>query len=216
MTTKAEASAEVPLNSTNLRVDGVPDSQGDFLLRNLQKGLYRIDSQPPGPGWYVRSIAIGAQATPPRASDPNIPRDGLNLKLGERLSELTVTITEGAASLLGRISVAEGQNLPPRMRVFLTPAERDSRDNMLRYFEARAGAGGAFAIDNLAPGRYWISAGPDEESDPAKVKPIRHDSVLRNKVLRRAEEVKKEISFKPCERVTEYEFSYLPTPPPAQ
>ena len=214
-TAKPEPTAEVPLNTISQRVDGVPDSKGDFLLRNLQKGLYRIDSQPPGPGWYVRSIAIGTQPVPPRASDPNIARDGLNLKSGERFSELTVTITEGAAGLLGRISVAEGQNLPPRMRVFLVPAERDSRDNMLRYFEARAGAGGTFAIDNVAPGRYWISAGPDEESDPAKVKPIRHDSVLRNKVLRRAEELKKEISFKPCERVTGYEFSYVPTPPPA-
>jgi len=212
-----ENSAEIPLSNTmNLRLDSVPDVKGDFLLRNLNAGLYRIDSDLPSAGWYLRSIVIGTQPTPGKSSAPNVPRDGVTLKSGERVTGLTITITEGAAGLRGRLSVAEGQSLPTGLRIYLAPAERESRDDVLRFFEARADGDGRFALDNIAPGRYWIIARPDDESDPAKVKPIRQDSALRTRVLRRAEELKKEISLKPCERSSDFDFPYLTSPPPGQ
>jgi hypothetical protein len=190
-------------------IQSIADARGDFILRNLRSGQYRIDSLLPDAGWYLRSLAIGP-ATAPKTSGPNIALDGITLKSGERVSGLTVTITEGAAGLRGRLSVAEGQSLPSGLRVYLAPAERESRDNVLRFFEGRADDDGRFVIDNIAPGRYWIIARPDDERDPAKVKSIRYDSVLRTKVLRRAEELKKEISLKPCERSSDFDLPYLP------
>ena len=214
---KTETTNEVPFSLMTQSADGVPDVKGDFTLRNLYSGSYRIDPQLPSAGWYLRSIAMGAQTIPTKPSDPNVPRDGITLKPGERPSNLTVTITEGAAALRGRISVAEGQRVPSGLRVYLVPAEREAAENVLRFFDSAASETDAsFAIGNIAPGRYWIIARPADDGDPKKVKPIRQDSALRARVLREGEAAKKEISFKPCERAADYDLPYsLPAPLPS-
>ena len=211
---KSEPAAEIPLAAANQGADSAPDAKGDFILRNLQPGSYRLASQLPSAGWYLRSITMGPPIKSSRAAEPNIPRDGINLKSGERASGLIVTITEGAAGLRGRISVAEGQRVPPGLRAYLVPAEREAAENVLRFFDAAADSDAGFAIGNVAPGRYWIIARSADDGDPAKVKPIREDSVLRARVLREAEASKKEIQFRPCERTTDYDLPYsLPVPP---
>jgi hypothetical protein len=213
-TAKSEPVAEIPLAAANQGADGVPDAKGEFTLRNLQPGSYRIDSQLPSAGWYLRSITMGPQIKASRIPEPNIFRDGINLKSGERVLGLTVTITEGAAALRGRISVAEGQRVPPGLRAYLVPAEREAADNVLRFFDAAAESDAGFAIGNIAPGRYWIVARSADDGDPAKVKPIRQDSALRARVLREAEASKKEIQFKPCQRTTDYDLPYSLAPAP--
>lgn len=212
------AKSETPvalLGATSPRADGVPDAKGDFVIRNLRTGLYRIDSELPGPGWYLRAITIGTQSIPARSSEPNVARDGLTLKAGERVSGLTVTIAEGAASLRGRVSVAASQALPSGLIVYLVPAERESRDDIPRFFESRADNDGAFAINNVAPGKYWILARPDDDSDPRQARSVRRDSAWRTQILREAESLKKEIAFKPCARTNDYDLPYaVPTAAP--
>ena len=213
-TAKNEPAVEIPLAAANQGTDSVPDAKGELSLRNLQPGSYRIDSRLPSAGWYLRSITMGPPIKSSRLPEPNIPRDGINLKSGERVSGLTVTITEGAAALRGRISVAEGQRVPPDLRAYLVPAEREAADNVLRFFDAAAESDAGFAVGNIVPGRYWILARSADDGDPAKVKPIRQDSALRAKVLREAEAAKKEIQFKPCEQTTDYDLPYsLPVAP---
>ena len=206
--------ADVSLSATNYVSTGVGDAKGSFTLRNLPPGSYRIDPRPPASGWYVRSIAT--QTVAARAASPVVARDGISLKSGERVSGLTVTITEGAASIRGRISVAAGQSLPPSMRLYLVPAERDSSENLLRFFEGTVANDGTFAMGNLAPGRYWMIAQPAVESDSNSVKSIKSDSAFRSKVLRDGEALKKEITFKPCERTTDYDLPYSPPTSPKQ
>jgi hypothetical protein len=46
------------------------------------------------------------------------------------------------------------------------------------------------------------------ETDANSVKSIKSDSAIRSKVLRDAEALKKEITFKPCERKTDYDLPY--------
>ena len=209
--TKAGRLPDVSLSSTNYVGLGVADAKGTFTLRNLPPGSYRIEPRAPASGWYLRSISSGAPQTAAarNSSPPPVARDGITLKTGERVSGLTVTFTEGAASLRGRIFAPEGQKLPPRLRVYLVPAERESIDNVLRFFEAAADGDGRVAIDNIAPGPYRIIARPAEESDSTRVKLIRQDSDFRAKVLHEAESLKKEISFKPCERTADYELPYV-------
>ena len=142
-----------------------------------------------------------------KASDPNVPRDGINLKPGEKVSSLNIILTEGAARLRGHLSAAEGQRVPAGLRVYLVPAERENAENVLRFFEATGEADAGFVIDNIAPGRYWIIARASE-GDAAKVKPVRQDAVLRGGLVREAQILKKEISFKPCERSIDYELPW--------
>ncbi|HEV8371497.1 MAG TPA: carboxypeptidase-like regulatory domain-containing protein [Pyrinomonadaceae bacterium] len=207
--------ADVSLSATNHVSTGVGDAKGSFTLRNLPPGSYRIDPRAPASGWYVRSITIGAtQTVAGRAASHVVARDGIILKSGERVSGLTVTITEGAASIRGRISVAGDQSLPPSMRLYLVPAERDSSENLLRFFEGTIANDGTFAMSNLAPGRYWMIAQPAVENNSHSVKSIKSDSAFRSKVLRDGETLKKEIVFKPCERTTDYDLPYSPPTSP--
>ena len=213
----AKTAPDVSLSATNHVSTGVADAKGSFTLRNLPPGSYRIDPRAPASGWYVRSIAIGAtQTVATRAASHVIARDGIILKSGERVSGLTVTITEGAASIRGRISVAGDQSLLPRMRLYLVPAEPDSSENLLRFFEGTVANDGTFAMGNLAPGRYWMIAQPAVESDSNSVKSIKSDSAFRSKVLRDGAALKKEISFKPCERTIDYDLPYSPPTSPKQ
>jgi hypothetical protein len=207
-TAKAEPPAGIPLTPSNQNATSVPDGKGDFLLRNLQAGSYRIDSQLPGLGWYLKAITMGPLTTATKTSPVNIPRDGVNLKSGERAAGLTVTISEGAAALRGRLSVTEGQRVPPGMRIYLVPAEREAAENILRFFETPAESDAGFAINNIAPGRYWILARPSDDDDPSKLKRIKQDSALRAKVLREAGDAKKEVLLQRCERVTDFDLSY--------
>ena len=214
---KTLAAPDVSITSANHVSDSVADAKGSFTLRNLPSGTYRIDPRAPASGWYLRSISSGAaQPAPARNSNPVVARDSITLKTGERVSGLTVTFTEGAASLRARIVAPEGPNLPARMRVYLVPAERESIDNVLRFFEAAVDGDGRVAIDNVAPGRYWIIARPAEENESTRVKLIRQDSDLRAKVMREAEGLKKETSFKPCERTVDYDLPYAPSSPTKQ
>jgi hypothetical protein len=209
--------AEVSLSATNYVSTGVGDAKSSFTLKNLPPGSYRIDPRPPASGWYVRSIAIrGTETVAAKAASLVVARDGIVLKSGERVSGLTVTITEGAASIRGRISVTAGQILPPNMRLYLVPAERESSENVLRFFEGTVANDGTFVMGNLAPGRYWMIAQPAVESDSNSVKSIKSDNVFRSKVLRDAEALKKEIAFKPCERTTDYDLLYSPLTSPKQ
>ena len=203
-------SSELVSSATNSPTLGAGDAKGSFVLKNLQPGNYRIDSQPPASGWYVKSIALGTTRTlAVKTASINPARDGIALKSGERVTGLQITIAEGAASLRGRISAIEGQTLPSRMTVYLVPAEPGAPDNLLRFYEGRSEADGTFTLSNVAPGKYLIVARRWEETETGK--PFRQDAAFRTKVLNEAEAQKKAIVFKPCEQVAEFDLPYVPS-----
>jgi hypothetical protein len=202
-----------PINLSNTSAEALPGEKGEFTLRGLRSGSYRVESHLPGIGWFVRSIMIGApppNATATKRPDSNIPRDGIILKSGERVSGLTVTIAEGAASFRGRVMVAEGQSLPPNLRVYLVPAEKEGVADVLRFFETRADTDGGFAMSNIAPGHYWMIGRVADGGEPATVKSIRQDSALRSQVVKEAEKTRNEIELQPCQRIVDYEIRYPP------
>ena len=201
-------SEAVPLSSLEQIADGVPDAKGDFILRNLRAGTYRLNVQLPSAAWYFRSVALGPNT---KMTDWKVISDGVNVK--QSVSGLTVTISEGAAGLRGRITVAEGQRLPSRTIVYLVPAEKENAPNLLRYFEARVESDGAFNIRNVVPGDYLIHARAAEGDAPATIT-IRGNPDLRTAVTREAEKAKQSVTLKACERLENYEFAYPPTPKP--
>lgn len=197
-----------------MSMDRVPNEKGEINLRNLFPGTYRFEVRLPGAGWYTRELSLDQpdqRGAVNRAAAPNIAKNGMAVKSGDRSSSVTITITEGGAGLRGRVATGEGENLPPALRIYLVPVERESAENVLRFFEGGTAADGTFAIGNIAPGRYWIIVQPGEAIDANTLKSIKSDNALRAKVLRDAEALKKEISFKPCERTVDYELPFSPT-----
>ena len=84
-----------------------PDTKGDFTLRNLSEGRYRINVRLPVEDWYVRSVSLPAapiatssRGAPAKQAD-DAARSGLMLKSGQRFARLTITVADGAASLRG-------------------------------------------------------------------------------------------------------------------
>ena len=133
----------------------------------------------------------------------------VSVAAGAKITGVTVSLAEGGASLRGRITSArEEQSLPLNLRLYLVPAEREASENVLRFFEVGLESDRTFTVANIAPGRYWVIARPAEENDSTRVKLIRQNSDFRARVLREAESLKKEVSFKPCERTVDYDLQF--------
>lgn len=194
--------------------DSTPNDKGEFIMRELEAGRYRLMPQLPSDHWYVKAMSLGSLApaktpttkTTAKVTTPNLAASGLSLKSGEKLSGLTVTIAEGAAGLSGRI---DGKNLPARLRVHLVPAETEAASDVLRYFEVIT-RDGAFKFGHLAPSKYWLLARavPDDESDEKPAKPVAWDATERAKLRREAEAAKNEIVLTTCQRVKEFALKF--------
>lgn len=134
-------------------------------------------------------------------------RNGLGA-VSAGLSGLTITLAAGAASLHGQIQLSEGEKLIPRTFVYLVPAEREQKEDVLRYFAYQVSSGGTFSLSNLPPGSYWILAkvAPENESSILSTLRLPDDVETRTKLRKQAEAVKTEVILKPCETVTGYQL----------
>jgi hypothetical protein len=185
-----------------------PDQRGDFTIRSLKAGQYRVEAQLPGEDLYVRSISIlgPAQARPIDAG-----RDGIAVKSGQRVTGLTVGIQEGAASLRGRVVMAEaGESLLARLHVHLVPADRQESDNALRFAEGAVESDGSFLLTNIAPGRYWLLARPADESKDDSTRPLAWGREARAKLTGEAVTANNPIELQPCQRVGNHTLRYAP------
>jgi hypothetical protein len=194
-----DGDSQIPLAAVNQSWSAVADAKGSFIVRNVFSGDYRIDARPPADGWYLRSITMGPVQKPTAGNTSINPSREVSVRNGERVNGVTVTIAEGAASLRGRVSTSD--SLPPRLQVYLVPAEREAADNVYRFYEATVEADGGFTVDNLWPGTYWIVAHRDEENESAPRKLVRQDAALRSKVMQEAGATKKLLILKPCEQL---------------
>ena len=136
------------------------DAKGEFILRNLHAGVYRLSFTLPNSAWYVKTLTLGVN---PRTVDARVVSEGVSLN-NQAVSGLTVTLGEGAASVRGTVVTEEGKPVRDRLIIYLVPAEKDAASNLLRYFEARSEADGRFELRNLPPGDYLAVATTAEEN----------------------------------------------------
>jgi carboxypeptidase family protein len=186
-------------------MSGAPDEKGEFILRGLAAGRFRIKADLPDEGWYIRAITQPAPGAAKKLVDAS--RNGVAVKAGEKLSGVEVVIAEGAASLNGRVVPAkEGAKLPPRLRVHLIPAEASAADDVLRYAETTVGADGGFGFRHIAPGKYLLHTRQTSEKDANndRSRPAAWDAVERAKIRQEAAAAKNEIELKVCERVKDH------------
>jgi hypothetical protein len=193
-----------------------PDKQGDFSLRNLASGQYHFIPRFSAKYWYLQSISLQSSAAaapkPPAANrEVDAAQNWTTLKPGDRLSGLVIKLSEGAASLQGKITLGEGEQLPARLYVYLLPAEREKTDDVLRFFAAPVLSDGKIMLNNLAPGRYLIVTQPatDIALSPLTKLRLPDETETRAELRREAEASKTEIKFKPCQNVTDYQLPLM-------
>ncbi len=191
-----------------------PDKQGNISLRNLWPGQYHFIPRFSAKYWYLDSISLQSSVAPgpkstPTDRDVDAARHWTTLKTGERLSRLVIKLSEGAASLQGKISLLEGEKTPARLYVYLLPAEREKIADVLRFYAAPVLADGKIRLSNLAPGRYLILAQPALDGATSSLTKLRlpDETETREKLRRDAEAAKTEIEFKPCQNVTDYQLT---------
>jgi protocatechuate 3,4-dioxygenase beta subunit len=201
---------------------GIPTDQGEFLIRNLIAGSYRLAVRLPSDAWYVRSIVLPSAAgrasiAPAKAAQTKSAAAALSLitlKTGESASNVTVQVAQDAAGLRGRVATAqeaaEDVSLPANLKVYLVPVERERAEDVLRYNEVSIGSDGAFALLNLAPGRYRLIArpAPESESPDGAPRPLSWDTDSRAKLRREAESANITIELQPCQRISDYILPY--------
>ncbi len=193
-----------------------PDTKGEFTLRNLAPGQYRFNARFFARYWYLKSISLASLSTANVTAANKFvdaARSWTSLKQGERVSGLTITLAEGAASFHGQVKVPEGQKLPSRLFVYLVPAEPEKAQDILRYFGLLIDAEGSFALNNLAPGRYWAIAKAAAQNEANFLSKLRlpDETESRAKLRHEAEAAKIETELKPCQNVIDYQLPLEPS-----
>ena len=187
-----------------------PDASGNFVLRNLMPGKYLVEPRFFGRYWYLHSISVAA--TPKVDAAAN----WTNVKFGDQLSNFTITLTEGAASMRGKVTTANATDanaaeLPTGLAVYLVPAEREKFADVLRYFVSSVETNGAFALNNLPPGRYHVLVQSlDATTSTLQKLRLPEATEARTKLRRSAETQKTDLELKPCQNLTDHTVIFKP------
>jgi hypothetical protein len=206
---------------TFLRYSGASNQRvgedGRFTINGVEPGHYRILARSADERLYVK--AITAYAAPParrgaaRGANPagGVSQNGFTFRPGEKMTIGAVTFAEGAASLRGKVAPEnEGARLPSRLRLHLIPADPKAAEDVLRYSETIARSEGAFAFNNIAPGKYRLLTRvvPDDEPIDRPPFPAAWDANERASLRKEAEAMNVEVELKPCQRLTDLVVKY--------
>jgi hypothetical protein len=193
----------------------LPDKSGEFALRNLASGQFSLNARFVAKYWYLRSITRELSAAPSSGPVPvnrqtDVARTPIDLKFGERVSGLRVTLAEGAASLRGAVKPADGASLPAKLFLNLVPVEKENAEDVLRFFTVAVNSDGTLTVNNLPPGRYWTLARVVSETEPQSDLNLRspEQADYRTQIRRTAEAAKTSIELKPCQNVSNYELLF--------
>lgn len=171
-------------------------AEGNFKIIRLFAARYRFSLQFPSEAWYARSIT-----QPDSRSQRKLNLgDGLVIKSGDKIKDVTITLANGAAKLSGKLKNDAGKQPPANLQIHLIPAEKESAEDPLRYFETNANDNGLFSFLHLPPGKYWLLAQPAEET-------LASVSAKRLKLRREAETANRLIELKPCQQLSNYELT---------
>ena len=178
-----------------------PDASGAFVLRNLMAGKYRLEPLFYARYWYVQSITTTTGTAKPQKIDA--AANWTTLKSGDQLSNLTITLAQGGASIRGRVPAPESATVPPPTTVYLVPSEPDKAEEVLRYFVTDVGTDLTFAFNSVPPGRYLALV--DTQTTPLTKLRLPESAPTRTKLRRSAEANKNTLELKPCQNLADYQ-----------
>lgn len=185
-----------------------PDANGVLTWRNVMPGRYRFEPRFYARYWYLKSITTKTSGAKPQTID--VAGNWTIAKSGDQLTGLTITLAEGAASIRGRLALAEGAVVQPATMVYLVPAETDKATDVLRFFATDVASDGTFAFSNLPPGKYLALTQTNVDGQIASQGKLREPeteaAAARVKLHRAAEAKKTEIELKPCQNFADYQL----------
>jgi len=173
-----------------------PDAKGAFAWRSVRSGKYRFEPRFYARYWYLQSITM---------KKIDAAASWTTLKSGDQLNNVTITLAEGAASIRGRLALAE---LQAGTKLFLLPAEPDKATDVLRFFVTEIASDGTFTLNNLPPGKYLALTQANVDGQITTLAKLREPeaAAARAKLLARANGKKTEIELKPCQNLTDYQL----------
>jgi len=185
-----------------------PDASGVLVWRNVMPGRYRFDPRFYARYWYLKSIVINTSGAKPQKIDA--ATNWTSTKAGDQLTGVTITLAEGAASIRGRIALAEGAVVQSGTIFYLIPAEPEKVSDVLRFFAADVAPDGTFTLSNLPPGKYFALTQANVDAQTATQSKLREPeteaATARTKLRRTAETKKTEIELKPCQNLADYQL----------
>ena len=187
------------------------DERGNFSLINLAPAQYHFAARFPARSWYLQSISLTPPA-PAGAKTESKPIDTTRvwttIKNGARLSGLTVTLAQGAASFRGQLVFDPAENRPVEWFAYLVPAEAEHANNSLRFYGGTVSPEGKIQLVNLAPGRYWVLVQPANDDALSAFPQFRNpdETETRVRLRRAAAELKTEIELKPCQDIGDFKI----------
>jgi len=201
-----------PIFSSN---QASPSKNGDFAIRSFAPGQYSLTARFFAKYWYLRSIEREGPtpaATKPVVGAPanDLARTGFQAKFGDRINKVTVTLAEGAGSIRGTVSHGPNSALP-KLAVHLVPAEKESAEDVLRFFSSAVQANGTFSITNIPPGNYWVLPRTGEPGSDEKLRSP-EEAETRSQIRREAESAKVQLELKPCQNVVDYQLPFKNSP----
>jgi hypothetical protein len=186
-----------------------PDKNWDFAMRSLTPGEFTLNARFFAKYWFLRSIERDPATIPsgkiPATRANDLAKNGFQVKFGDRLTKVTVTLAEGAASIRGAVKSTANLALP-KLSVHLVPAEKESAEDVLRFFSA-AVQDGSFSLNNLPPGRYWVLVRAGESLRDEKLRAAA-EADTRLQLRRDAEAIKQQLELKPCQNLVDYSLPW--------
>ncbi len=206
MVRRAEKTSDPSVTLSRFAVRGASaDEKGEFKITHLSAGFHRLSAHSRNENWFVKSIHAAPGGLGRSSIVADLVRSGVMLKPGERLTSVTIAVSDGAAGLSGKLAPArEGDKPLQRARIFMVPTEPAAAEQLLRYYESLT-ITGMFNVTGIAPGKYWLLARPiTEEQLTMAPPPIAWDAAERARLRKEAEAAKTEIELKPCQRVKDF------------
>ena len=192
-----------------------PNEKGEVKFLNIEPARYRVTANLPDETWYIKSVTMKSTAPKTAAAKTAAPaildvgKQGLSLSSGEKIKDLLISVADGAAGLKGRVITDPNKILPPRLRAYLVPAEKESIEELLRYYEVKT-KNGTFNFENLAPGKYLILARPipETEADEMPATPTAWDATARLQLRRDAEAAGNVLELNSCQRIINFSLNF--------
>lgn len=183
-----------------------PDANGTLVWRSVRPGKYRFEPRFYARYWYLQSITMKTRGVKPQTIDS--AANWTSVKSGDQLANVTITLAEGAASIRGRLTVAEGAVVQPGTSLYLIPAEPDKGTDVLRFFVTGIATDGAFTLNNLPPGKYLALTQTNADPQIATLAKLLDPeaAAARAKLRQTAQTKKTEIELKPCQNLTDYQL----------